>query len=356
MKSLLESFNEKNSINQTLKKFYSEFPHLNHFLAKQKNIDVFQRFSITNANSLEHSLFYALKIYEERPLFGYPIKTQEGSIEFKYNWTYGKVLQYCLKLSNSMKEMFNKIDLKGDKIVAICAENSVEWMLCEFSCVLNKYIVVGIHPEWEIESTSQFICETNIKFVFCDSKNLEKMEKIVLFCSQNLNHKIDFLVCFGDQKISFINHKNIFLNELIEKSVLENSVSLSGIKIDTPVIENENKPNLKNLNNIHTLIFSSGSTGKPKLIIKTSGIWKKNHFDECIFVTPYITASFLPLAHGNYIFQIFFFFLIIFNFAGFDRGQIYTTLSNGGRIGFNYLFYFIYFMSFYIVFFILKGL
>lgn len=307
MKILLEQIDSNKNF---VSKLISEFPHLNHYLAKQKNIDVFQRFSITNANTLEHSLFNALKIYQERPLFGHASKNEEGTIEFKYEWSYGKVLECSLKLSNSTKHFFDKMKINGDKIVAICAENSVEWMLCEFSCVFNNFVVVGIHTEWEVESTAQFFAETNIKVLFCDSKNFEKIEKVLSHCSENLNFNIEYVVLTDKQEIStkFENKtKILYLKNLIEENNLESSLSLSGIHINTPVIENENKPNLSDLKNMHTLIFSSGSTGKPKLIIKSDGIWKKNHIDECIFVTPYITASFLPLSHGFDRLSIFFF-------------------------------------------------
>lgn len=306
----MKKWKEEKKINKkTVKKFYKEFSHFKHFLSKQNNIDVFQRFCITNAPNLEYSLFYSLKVYKERPLFGTPIKNEKG-IKFKFDWSYGKVLEYSLKLSHSLRILLEKLNIVGDKLVAISSFNRVEWMLCDFACLFNNYISVGVHLDWKIDSICEYFYQNNIKCLFFDSENVEKMMKVRDTCQKLYNFEIEYLICMDD-----IDNSSIIKFSSLLKCNVEDTINKSGINLNTPVIENENKPNLSLLNNIYTLIFSSGSTGKPKSIIKSCAVWKKDHIDECIFLTPYITASFSPLAHG------------------LDRGMIWSTISNGGRVG-----------------------
>jgi long-subunit acyl-CoA synthetase (AMP-forming) len=295
--------------------------------------------------SLAHALHKAFFLSASRPFLGYSNQRSKSTASENQDtifiWlTYEEVFQKVLTLSNSLRLLSSP----KRSVVGICADNSVEWLLTDFSSCLNDYLTVGIHNSWNEETLVYVAQSADINFFFCMPSDVEKFLNLSLSCPS-----IHTIVVIGDSSdyngigssdaktdLNVINDKIRILSfsSLLERSRSNGSDSKVGqdknfssgcgelttmtgagaaisswFGLHDPVLEGDS-------DQIFTLMYTSGTTGNPKGVAVTKSRWlvdaKSNTFPGQSDPT---VVSYMSLAHGG------------------DRGVCWQACFAGARIG-----------------------
>lgn len=298
--------------------------------------------------SLAHALHKAFLLSASRPFLGYSNLSSKAKAsetqDTAFNWlTYDEVFQKVLTLSNSLRQLSSP----KRSVVGICADNSVEWLLADFSSCLNDYLTVGLHNSWNVETLLYVAQSADISFVFCMPSDVEKFLNLSTSCPS-----LHTIVVIGDTgcllnnaigssgantDLHAINSRIriLFFSSLLERSHRNGSdgkvsqeenfstgssselttVTGAGAAISSwfglhdPVPEGDS-------DQVFTLMYTSGTTGNPKGVAVTKSRWlvdaKSNTFPGQSDPT---VVSYMSLAHGG------------------DRGVCWQACFAGARIG-----------------------
>lgn len=282
----------------------------------------------------------------------------ESSEDAQHKWiSYGETRFLAIRLAQIVQD---KTHLKAGDRVGICSRNSIEWYLSDFACVLNRYTSVGLHTnqsESEFGFVSRFVelqllfasHDMFLKYILpllhSDPSSLDQLKTVILLDvdavseedqNQCPNLKIHSLIDLLQQSCGEeIKTGSISLNE-------SNMPTLSRIECQTPVFSTSLKDSLFSISSpdyhrseqepdeqarledllqedgedrIFTLIFTSGSTGNPKGCVMKTKLWI-NDIQSPTSVCPNVFPSYMPSSLAS------------------DRTSIWTTLYNGGSVGF----------------------
>ncbi|KAJ6232560.1 long-chain-fatty-acid--coa ligase [Anaeramoeba flamelloides] len=309
----------------------------------QNNIDVFLRIPLAEVTSLPKAIFVAMSIYKNRPLFGY-----RDSQKDIYNWVnYDQIFQSTLKIALQLKKLLsfkNQSQIENEQkdldqelpFVGICMKNRIEWIVSDFALTLSNFPSVCLHYDWGISEMEKIVNHSECSAIICDhhtfpkiiqaNKNNSNLKFLILVGSENNENVIntDIKIIRWDNLLkinlpqisSFEKWEKLYINDNQEiKESFDEEKEKNEDKEEKEETQEMEKSTIKKDDKIFSLIYSSGTSGSPKGILLHQGGWLKSN-NTPIFITPLVSMSYSPLAHGM------------------DRGIVWTTFLNGGRVGF----------------------
>lgn len=297
--------------------------------------------------SLAHALHKAFFLSASRPFLGHSNQRSKSTASENqdnvFTWlTYEEVFHKVLILSNNLRQLSSR----KRSVVGICADNSIEWLLADFSSCLNDYLTVGLHNSWNEETLVYVAQSADINFVFCMPPDVEKFLNLSLSCPS-----IQTIVVIGDTSCQHYNgigsiDTKTGLSTFNDKVRVLSFSSLQechhGTVSDSKVGQEENFSSGSgelttvtgagaaisswfglhdpvpegDSDQIFTLMYTSGTTGNPKGVAVTKSRWlvdaKSNTFPGQSDPT---VVSYMSLAHGG------------------DRGVCWQACFAGARIG-----------------------
>ena len=300
--------------------------------------------------SLPHALHKAFLLFAPKKFLGYPTRQTPSSEsdDINYTWlTYDEVFRKVLNLAASLQV----ISLPRRSVVGICANNTIEWLLTDFSCSFNDYLTVGLHSSWSDESTLHVLRSSEADCIVCmtcdllmflnyssaclsiqiiiviEDENTEvcsvtNRQTIKQFKEHNLASTVK-VYAFKDLLTFNFDIRGESLNgaltggNLSSSSCKSDSTSFSGAGTDIPSWFGLHKPiSPEESEEIYSLMYTSGTTGFPKGVTVTKRRWlvdaRSNPFSGQSDPT---VVSYMSLAHGG------------------DRGICWQACFAGARIG-----------------------
>ena len=109
---------------------------------------------VRNAPTLAQALFNVLSIHGDKPLLGRSSDdvTGSGSVLAApiavggFSFTpYSTVLAASTRTALALR---HQLGLPPDAAVALCGDNTPEWLVADFACVFNGFLTVGVHTGW----------------------------------------------------------------------------------------------------------------------------------------------------------------------------------------------------------------
>lgn len=198
-----------------------------------------------------------------------------------------KLLELVYFLSKALKRFgLNRFDK-----AAIISESRYEWVVTDFSCIINNLITVPVYTTMTTEQIKYILKHSECKLCFVSNKLIAEKISAISDELPDLKKIITF------NKTDLLNEKIISFEELIYQELLDDSDSYSienAYKIIDCSIANQTE------NDLLTIIYTSGTTGIPKGVCLTHKNILTN-IEQCTDAFPVdesdVFLSFLPLAH-----------------------------------------------------------
>lgn len=131
--------------------------------------------------SLAHALHRTFIQFAHKPFLGYT-EYNVGNLsehDITYKWlSYQHIFHKVLRLADS----FRRLSIAKRSVIGICADNSVEWLVTDFSCCFNDYITVGIHSSWNEDSLEHVLESAKVTTIVCKESELSKFIKASVRC------------------------------------------------------------------------------------------------------------------------------------------------------------------------------
>lgn len=227
----------------------------------------------------------------------------------KYDWIlYNNVYDYTnILASRLMDEHYLSYQKTGNSIdnsnfIGIMSKNGINSFITELTCYFNSYISVPIYEKFSLDVIENILCDTQLKILFVDTKNLIKLLDLKKY------HSLHKIVCF--EKVD---------KDIVNKLKLLNIILIYYIDFCGEIICKEFvKPNSKF---IATLNYTDDSSIETKGVLLT-------HANIIASMTAYIYHDIVlnkPDIHLNY--------LPLPNI--FEKNIIFSILFGGGCIGFS---------------------
>lgn len=137
--------------------------------------------------SLAYALHRALIISSSKPFLGIStsnniaLSDNDDDDEVTYKWlTYNDIFLKVLKLSDSLRQL--PLLSERRSVIGICADNTIEWLITDFSCCFNDYITVGIHQSWNDDILIAVLKNANVSCIVCKETELIKFIRVSSLC------------------------------------------------------------------------------------------------------------------------------------------------------------------------------
>ncbi|EGR29129.1 hypothetical protein IMG5_162320 [Ichthyophthirius multifiliis] len=242
------------------------------------------------------------------------IKTQQNNIEKKYIFkTYSEVHFLCQNLASGIHvlNLAQKIQQNGYRemnVIGIWGKNSDEWIILDCACCLYNYTSVCIPEKIRVEDLLQIFEQTQISTLFCGSKQLNKITKIMQ--KNNIQQLVNLknIVSFDEQSFFLNNFQiNFFtFDSVIKKGALFHNLQIPLVSPDQVLTINFTL-NQQNGKYIGALISHRNIVSFLAVLVNNQYI-KLNQND--------VYFSYLPLSHI------------------YERVGVYGCLFGGCAVGF----------------------
>lgn len=213
-------------------------------------------------------------------------------------------------------------------MVGICAENCIEWLVTDLSCILSGVTSIPIDPPLAEAAIASVITDCSLRVIFCSFQCVSKLLDIAEASSSDGCLPLTKLIVFLGQRQADLDSTSnackyrarasavgiqIQLFSAFEERGLSRLDDDAGCYFETSACKGRDRQS----DDICTIVYTSGSTGKPKGAILSDQILHRRIGNEFLVPTPLVVVSYLPLAHS------------------FDRESCLSCFAKGGRIVFH---------------------
>ena len=276
------------------------------------------RFGLTDSPNLGVVLNNALRVYEDRPLFG--IRSSGG-----YRWlTFGQVRDRALALSRGLAGL--KLP-PGATVALMPGENCVEFYLVDFAAVFAGAATLTLPESLGPEATVAALRDSGAVALVVDRARLDGLLKEPGRASIPALKNLIVYSLDGEEGLPTERDPRLVSLADLEargRSYLHGDGRPGCVDVHTPVLylDHDGVARARSLGfgadeeeAVFTVMMTSGSTGEPKGAVFSRRRWQREVANE-IDIWPLVVASFQPSALAA------------------DRVAVWQVLVNGGRVGF----------------------
>eukprot|EP00010_Vexillifera_abyssalis_P006329 CAMPEP_0201547444 /NCGR_PEP_ID=MMETSP0173_2-20130828/3907_1 /ASSEMBLY_ACC=CAM_ASM_000268 /TAXON_ID=218659 /ORGANISM="Vexillifera sp., Strain DIVA3 564/2" /LENGTH=500 /DNA_ID=CAMNT_0047956493 /DNA_START=330 /DNA_END=1832 /DNA_ORIENTATION=+ len=190
--------------------------------------------------------------------------------------------------------------------------NGPHWCHTDLACLFNHFVSVGLMTNWPQKEIAYVVNNADLACVVCDQQTLPLFKTLTKEQCPTLEYLI---VAGGDDNDDACCFKIVSYKDMEAPPSDLKQETYAGISLNSSIEDAQTKAIQRQEDDIVSLIYSSGSTGQPKGVIETEKRWNVQ-LSRAMFLNPHVVYSYAPLAHGM------------------DRGMVWTSIANGGRVGF----------------------
>jgi len=195
-------------------------------------------------------------------------------------WTFSEFYEMSTKVAKSLI----KLGHNPKDVSCIIGPNSPNWLFANMGSILAGGIGCGIYTTNSAQACSYVIRVTKSKFIFCNEKQLKKINQI----RKELPHDLLIVLMNETSRGSSKIEQNIYKwQEFIEL----------GNEVDDESVED--RISKQRPNECCQLVFTSGTNGKPRGVMLSHDniTWSSRAFCQWSGVSMETLVSYLPLSH-----------------------------------------------------------
>ena len=204
--------------------------------------------------------------------------------------------------------------------VGILSRNREEWLLTDWACALDDFLVLGIHPAWDAAKVAHVLADAQLSCVVVSAEALPLLIQAKLLGAPQLSLAV-LLPGDGSERdaeaaeaagLRIVRYSDV-LAAGRQSRATHTGAGFGADAASRPDPADDNDA-------VFTLMYSSGTSGgPPKAVATPKSTWRKTNLVGPLagIASPddRRAVSYMPLAHGA------------------DRGVCWFTTMAGGRIG-----------------------
>jgi len=254
--------------------------------------------------------------FSERPFLG-QWRGDEGTAAWQW-WSFRDAARESHMVCCALSEAFG---LRPGQRVALLCENSVQWALVDFACILGLFVLVPIHVSSPPEHITAILASADVVAAVvsssCTARFFAALQKLQHPTVRNaVIVRLVTNAASAPLQSSSPKCDPHDIPAWCQVHEWEEFVRLGALAAPpTSGYPSRVAERLGTRDSLVTIVFTSGSGGKPKGVQFTDGDW----LEQLVFpltLKHVVLFGYMPLSH----------------LAG--RVDLYTALSNGGRIAF----------------------